>query len=76
MGCMYTVSCIWVVCRLYVGCISFFAGILFYPAFCVFRTWNAYVLVLVCRRLSVGLANCSSSLLCFQNEEWATHSSF
>ena len=37
---------------------SFFAGILFYPAFCVFRTRKVYVLV--CRRLSVGSTNCST----------------
>ena len=44
---------------------------LFYPAFCVFRTRNVYVLVVFRRRLSVCSTNyCSSySLLCFSNEE-------
>ena len=43
---------------------------LFYPAFCVFRTRNVYVVVVFRRRLSVGSTNCSSySLLCFYNEE-------
>ena len=43
---------------------------MFYPAFCVFRIRNVYVLVVFRRRLLVGSTNCSSySLLCFQNDK-------